>query len=179
MIPKSKYRSLTVIRPLIEVRKNQILQWLKDNGLSYRIDKTNLEETFLRNKIRISLLPFLKKFNPNIAQSLYNLAKIAALDYDFMHTASKNMFNQLKKHRSKSILKLQLDELKKMHPALILSLLRMAIEELKGDTRKLEWKHFEEMLDLIYHRPSLSVVDVPDLKIQKEDNWLIIKSLLF
>jgi hypothetical protein len=74
---------------------------------------------------------------------------------------------------------LDLVEIRKFDIAMIFNILILAIEELKGNTRKLELRHLEEVLDLIYRRPLLSIVDLPDLEVKKEDNWLIIKSLLF
>jgi hypothetical protein len=124
-------------------------------------------------------MPLLQEFNPNIVNTLFNLAKTTSLDYEFIYTSAKEKFNCLKKQKGKSYIKLDLVEIRKFDIAMIFNILILAIEELKGNTRKLELRHLEEVLDLIYRRPLLSIVDLPDLEVKKEDNWLIIKSLLF
>jgi len=57
MLPLSKYKNLTVIRPLLSLEKGEILDFLHKNKIPYMIDKSNFEEKFLRNKIRLEILP--------------------------------------------------------------------------------------------------------------------------
>jgi tRNA(Ile)-lysidine synthase len=60
-----------IIRPLLGVSKSEILSFLKEQGLAYREDSSNQDESFTRNKIRHTLLPFLEKeFNPQIKKVL-------------------------------------------------------------------------------------------------------------
>ena len=75
IMPKNMYKGMYIIRPLIEVDKGEVLKWLKDNNYSYVIDKTNFEDKFLRNKIRHKLIDELRKLNPNVENSLFNLSK--------------------------------------------------------------------------------------------------------
>ena len=53
-----------LIRPLAGVSKEEILQYCADNHLQYYTDATNLEPDFLRNRIRLELLPQMKQYNP-------------------------------------------------------------------------------------------------------------------
>ena len=52
-----------IIRPLLEITKPEILNFLKDNGLSYRIDKSNADLNYNRNMVRNRILPALEKIN--------------------------------------------------------------------------------------------------------------------
>ncbi len=179
ILPQSKFKKITFIRPLIELEKEEILEWLKQKGLSYKVDYTNFQDKFFRNRIRHKLLPLLANFNPQIKNVIFNLSRILSFDYDFLMFIAKDIFSKLKKQKSYKTIRLNLEELKEMHPSLILQILRLAIEEVKGDTRRLEYKHFEQILDMIQKKkPSLSL-DVPQLQIKKEDGWLSIRSLLF
>jgi len=56
------------------------------------------------------------------------------------------------------------------------NVLRIAIEDVKGHMRKLESKHLDELRDLVLHRPSGSIVDLPDLVVKKEDKTLLIQT---
>jgi tRNA(Ile)-lysidine synthase len=179
ILPKSKFRGTTLIRPLVETRKKDILDWLHNKNIPYRIDRTNFEDKFLRNKIRTRLLPILEEFNPNVVNAIYNLTRLATLDYECIDRLSRDKYNWLKKQRGKGYVKLDLKELKCLHPAMILNILRVVVEELKGNTRRLEAKHLDQILDLIYKKPPLTRIDLPDLEVKREDAWLVIKSLLF
>ncbi len=71
-----------IIRPLLDTTRKEITAYLRSNRLSYRIDKTNKESIYLRNKIRNRLIPYLEKnFNPNIKFVLAKSAKAFGEDY--------------------------------------------------------------------------------------------------
>ena len=177
-LPKTKFKSLTVIRPLIEVNKQGILNWLESKKIVYCIDKSNLDDNFFRNRIRLKLIPLLKELNPNIIDNLSNLAYSACWDYDFVHEEAYKIFRFLKKKETTKTLNLDLDRLKKLSLGMFNNVIRIAIEELKGNTRRLELRHLDELWDLIRNRPLGSVVNLPDILIKKEQKLLIIQSLI-
>jgi len=177
-LPKTKFRGLTVIRPLIEVRKKEIIEWLKDKKLSFCIDKSNFEDKFFRNRVRLKLLPLLEELNPNIVNNLYNLASSISLDYDFIYSFSFQKFLVLKKRGTNKSLCLDLRGLKELPLAIFNNVIRIAIEELKGNNRRFEAKHLNELQDLVFHRPRGSIVDLPNLLAKKEEKVLFIQSLI-
>lgn len=62
------------IRPISEIYKEDILKYLNDNDISYRLDETNFENEFTRNSIRLDLIPFIeKRYNPKFKDKLYSL----------------------------------------------------------------------------------------------------------
>lgn len=70
-IPYERYEDeLRVVRPLLDCTREEIETYLKEKDLNPRIDKTNLEEMYSRNKIRLDLIPKLKEYNPNIIETL-------------------------------------------------------------------------------------------------------------
>ncbi len=65
-----------IIRPLLDVSRTQIEQYLEKNGLAYRMDSSNTSRDMTRNKVRLELLPLLKReYNPNIVQALCRTAE--------------------------------------------------------------------------------------------------------
>lgn len=177
-LPKSKFGSLTVVRPLIEIHKKDIIKWLEHKNIPYCIDRSNFEEKFLRNRIRLKLMPLLCELNPAIAQNLYNLSRNASLDYDFIDMFSRNAFDSLKRGETKRELSLDLEGLRKIHPAIFSNVIRIAIEELKGDTRRIELRHLDEIRDLVMNRPTGSIVHLPLLLAKKEHKKLIMQTLI-
>lgn len=62
------------IRPISEIYKKDIVNYLNVNNIQYRIDKTNFENEFTRNSIRLDLIPFIeKRYNPKFKDRLYDL----------------------------------------------------------------------------------------------------------
>ena len=177
-LPKTKFKSLTVIRPLVEVKKKEIIKWLEEQKISFCTDKSNFEDKFFRNRVRLKLLPLLEELNPNIVNNLYNLASNISLDYDFIYSFSRSKFLALKRKETGKSLCLDLKGLKELSPAIFNNVVRIAIEELKGNTRRLEAKHLNELQDLVFRRPKGSIVDLPDIIAKKEEKSLFIQSFI-
>lgn len=66
-----------VYRPLINIKRSEIEAYLHENNLKYFDDETNFEEIYTRNKIRLGLIPYLEKFNPDIINSILRLSENA------------------------------------------------------------------------------------------------------
>ncbi len=77
-----------VVRPLIAMSREDILRYLTDRHIPYRIDTSNTDPRFLRNKVRSSLIPLLEKdYQPRIKKILAHTASLLALDYQFFETS--------------------------------------------------------------------------------------------
>jgi len=73
-----------IIRPLLEVRRRELEQYLKTLGQAWHEDSTNADVKFTRNRMRQMVLPLLEReFNPAVAQSLAELAEIARAEEDY------------------------------------------------------------------------------------------------
>lgn len=70
-----RLRSGRLIRPFLAIRKRTLLNYLKDKGISYCHDSSNDDTHFLRNRIRLELLPLLEtRFDPGIRSALLKTA---------------------------------------------------------------------------------------------------------
>ncbi len=65
-----------VVRPLLDVTRDQILDYLRTRELSFRIDSTNSQPLYTRNRVRLEALPVLKRFNPRIVETLAHEAAL-------------------------------------------------------------------------------------------------------
>jgi tRNA(Ile)-lysidine synthase len=61
-----------IVRPLLHLEKEEILAYAKENGIKFRTDKSNLEDKYKRNYIRLNILPKLKELNPKLEQTFIN-----------------------------------------------------------------------------------------------------------
>lgn len=74
----------TVIKPLLGVRKKDIVAYCEEKSLNPCIDYTNDEPVYDRNRIRLELIPYLERYNPNVSEAILRLGKAAAEDSDFL-----------------------------------------------------------------------------------------------
>jgi tRNA(Ile)-lysidine synthase len=73
-------RSGGIVRPLLGVRRGELVGYLESVGQAWREDSTNADEAFARNRVRHHLLPILREYNPAIDRALANLAELARID---------------------------------------------------------------------------------------------------
>lgn len=74
--------NLRIVRPLLNITRQEILEFLKYNNQSYVTDSTNLEHQAMRNRIRLEVIPLLRELNPNITQTLVRMADNLKHDLD-------------------------------------------------------------------------------------------------
>lgn len=82
----SQNENYKTLRPLLSVTKDEIISYLKENNVPYRLDKTNQELKHTRNRYRHVVLPFLKKENPKVHEKYLKFSK-ELIEYDnFVNT---------------------------------------------------------------------------------------------
>ena len=71
-----KTKNNNIIRPILEIYKKDILEYLNKNEIQYKIDKTNFENEFTRNSIRLDLIPFIEeRYNIKFKDKIFSLIK--------------------------------------------------------------------------------------------------------
>ena len=88
-------RGFPVIRPLLDVTREEIEEYCRQQGLEPLIDHTNLEPVYTRNRIRLEILPTLAEVNGNIVETLVRMGRIAAADSDFLWRAAEEAYGQV------------------------------------------------------------------------------------
>lgn len=83
------------IRPLIETSREDIEKYCESNNLEPRIDKSNLESIYKRNKVRNNLIPYIQKdFNPNILKTINRLSEVAREENEYLDKITKIKFEE-------------------------------------------------------------------------------------
>jgi len=161
ILPKREIAGFTIIRPLLGIRRKEIENYLRRRKITARQDYTNFKDIYLRNKLRHHLLPLLeRRYNPNIREVMVNMAESIGCDYDYLFKLSEKTFFKNAHFYSRKIV-FCLDEFLKLEPALQRMLVRLSVYKLKGDLRRLEFRHIKEIEDLLLQRPANSIVDLP------------------
>jgi tRNA(Ile)-lysidine synthase len=71
-----------LLRPLLCLTREEVEEYCRDRTLEFRVDPSNLETYYTRNKVRLEVLPVLQELNPRIVESLARAAELAAADQD-------------------------------------------------------------------------------------------------
>ncbi|HLN19372.1 MAG TPA: tRNA lysidine(34) synthetase TilS [Patescibacteria group bacterium] len=163
-----KYKNEKIIRPLLNLNRKEILDYLKKNKLQYRIDKSNLESKYLRNKIRNKLIPFLeKKFNPQIKKTVFSSIENIAEDYSFINLET------LKISSDKNTLSVK--KLSHLHPAIKKRSLLVAISKIKPDMKNVDSSHINEILKITDSKKNKrQIMKFNNLKVERRGDKLTI-----
>lgn len=79
-----------IVRPLLDIKREEIEEYCDEEGLEPKIDHTNSEALYTRNKIRLELIPYLEEnFNPSIINALNRLAFSALSDKEYLYKQTK------------------------------------------------------------------------------------------
>ncbi|MCL2069679.1 MAG: tRNA lysidine(34) synthetase TilS [Treponema sp.] len=78
-----------ILRPLLELSRQDILKYLEEKGIPYRTDSTNTDIKFLRNRVRHKLVPLLDEFFPAWRSSLTAMAETQALTAEFLSSEAR------------------------------------------------------------------------------------------
>ena len=170
----------TIIRPLIEVSRQEIMTYLTLKQQAFVLDSSNADNIYLRNRIRNILIPHLKEnYNPSVTESLNRLSRIIMDEESWMAQETERLFNKaIVDHspvkqalveqnavnaveKENSEIHLDRNAFKNIHPALAKRLARRAIEAVKGDLRRISMVHIEGILNLISATTEGRILDLP------------------
>ena len=172
----SKYKRLTVVRPLIELPKSEIIAFLAKERIAYCTDSSNFQTHFLRNKLRLQLVPLLEKeYNPSIKSVLATVAKTVAADYDYLVAQAREEYSRLRTKEAHQAVSFDIPAFKRLHVSMQYMVLRLGLEEVRGDLRRIEYKHLEDTLLLIDDLAPLGALDLPSVVVEKYKGIIRIK----
>jgi tRNA(Ile)-lysidine synthase len=119
------------IRPMMEVSREEITEWLESRGLAWREDASNRNPEHFRNRVRLELIPRLISFNPQIVKALSRLAQAAGDDLELLEMLTGEAAARcMKIHKTKIIIDLSL--FNSYNKGLKNNLLRLAATSLAG-----------------------------------------------
>lgn len=136
------------IRPLLEVRKADIIKYCKEYNLPYRIDSSNLKTVYLRNRIRLELIPLLEQqYNSGIADSLLRLTEIMRDEDDYLDWTAVNVLKAVTQKRDESSISLNLEKLQLQPTAIKRRVIMLAYGLLVKEKYILSYEHIYKVLE--------------------------------
>ncbi len=137
------------IRPLIECSREEIEAFARERGLEYRLDRTNLEIDYLRNRIRLELLPLLERYRPQVAARLAQTGLLLGELVEFIEGLASARLEGILLEQHEGELVLDRKRILQERRALRGFILREAIRRLRGGLRDLEFQHLRALEELI------------------------------
>ena len=160
------------VRPLIEVTRGEVIAFLRSRGITWREDSSNLDPRFARNRIRRALLPQLARdWNPKIGESLAQLATLAHDEERWWRSYLDDLSAGILLARAGGI-ELRASTLISLPLAVRRRLVRLAISQVKGDLRRLEFTHVERVLELAAEAGGDGRLRLPGIDVRRSFDWI-------
>ncbi|MDE1920401.1 MAG: tRNA lysidine(34) synthetase TilS [Candidatus Omnitrophica bacterium] len=174
ILPQRSIARVVFVRPLIDVDRAKVEDYLKAKQVPFCTDATNFQTNYRRNKIRHKLLPQLaREYNPQITAVLSDLAATAGEDYDFLSSHARKVFEKKGRVRGNKV-RMDLEVLRRRHPAIVRLMLRQMVEGLTGDPAVLGFEHIHALENLVAQTKT-GQLDLPGrLKASKTRRFLVI-----
>jgi tRNA(Ile)-lysidine synthase len=181
-------RAGRVVRPLLDVRRSELREYIRERGLAYREDPTNADVSIPRNRVRLGLIPYLEReFSPGIVEVLAREAAIARQDEDLLAREAIDFAQRIVLVHSAGdrpgsadtparIVTVDARRLSSLHPAHGARVVRHALEVAAGTAREgaFGFEHLERVLALAREGREGAEVHLPGLVAKREGDgvWL-------
>ena len=178
-----------LIRPLLETRRQDVLDWLRNREQSWQEDSSNRDLRYARNRIRHQLLPVLAEFNPSIVRVLTHGAELAREEESFWDEYLRPLVQQ-HLQRSEGAVQVDVAPLRNMPVAVARRFLRYALEEavlrnssasqrkrLGRSTGASDFGHVQRILTLALSEQSGTTLSLPgQIRAKKEFSSLLLET---
>ena len=164
-----------IMRPLLDLTRAEIREWLTERGLTWREDESNRSPTFARNRIRHKHLPELAAdLNPALPEVLANTARWAQGEEEFWEAELDRIAEKQAGHviAGSEMVLIRTDSFGVLPAAVQRRLLRRAVEHVRASLRSIDFRHIEAIRGLMGAHEGSGRVQIPGLDIYRSFDWL-------
>jgi tRNA(Ile)-lysidine synthase len=158
-IPPS--RDGSIIRPLIEIERQEIENYLKAKKLASVTDSSNLKTDYMRNKIRLEIMPLLEEQQPQLTRLLAQTAEILRDEDDYLEQTAEAWVGKNIEILPQNALSMPIPYFLKLPVASRRRVIRLAIKDVKKDLRRISWDHIEAIQRLAQAEKPQAALKLP------------------
>ncbi len=154
-------QGIRLIRPMLYVPRQDIERYCAAHSLEPRFDRSNLDTTYYRNRIRHELVPTLETYNPNIRAVIGRTAEALAGDHEVLREQLTAAWATVVRCENPEAIVFDLAGLRALRDGLVRSVLREGIHRLRRTLRNINWSHVDDALRLIRRGETGSEATLP------------------
>jgi tRNA(Ile)-lysidine synthase len=137
-----------IIRPMIQCSRREIDDYINEKKINYRVDATNLDNSYTRNRIRNELIPLLERdYNPKVVDSLVRTAELQLDAFEFADELADAFYKKIAVEEKNQI-RIKRLEFNALPIHLKRLIFRRAFSRIRGFTHGLSFKQVQEILDI-------------------------------
>lgn len=171
-IPPS--RDHGIIRPLLEIKREEILSYLESRKLSYVLDSSNLETRYLRNEIRLKLLPQLLTYQPRLIEHLGQLADTLRNENRYLEKQAGEWVMKRAESRPNGDVCIPISHFTHLPQPLRNRITRLILKKVKKNLRRIDRVHIIDVYKLAMSQKPQCALTLPDgLTVKKRYDELL------
>ncbi len=170
---KREHDGVLLVRPLLNVTRNQIEKHAKEHGLAYITDQSNFSTKYFRNLTRMEILPYLEQYNPQLSNSLRQLAEIARDENEYLDYEAKAHIQEAVR-RDKNQLELNVREFTKLDIAIQRRVIHLLLKEYRT-RQETTYRNIEDIIKLAANPHPSKSLDLAGIDVYRQYNNLIFK----
>ncbi|MFC1866873.1 tRNA lysidine(34) synthetase TilS [Thermodesulfobacteriota bacterium] len=155
-------RDKEIIRPLIEIKREEIMDYLTARGLSYAVDSSNIDTRYLRNRIRLELLPLMLDYQPQLIEHLGRLSVILREEDDFMELQAADWVEREAEQDCDGPILIPVSSFKELHGPLRNRVARHLLKKVGKNLRRIENDHIQSVSGLADNPKPQAMIDLPN-----------------
>lgn len=137
------------IRPLIECEREEIESYCMKKHLHPKIDQTNFDNQYTRNRVRNELIPYIKEnFNPNIIEAVFKMANTVSLEDEYIENQVKKAYERILERKEENQISLDLKKFNELELVIKNRIVIYTITMLFGTSSGIEKIHIQDIVKL-------------------------------
>ena len=136
-----------IVRPLLEISREEILGYCDEHQLSYCHDATNDEPVVMRNKVRLQLIPLMETYNPEVVKALGRTAALLERDEETLSALSEEAWLRCKRQHQSDVFETQ--SLKQLPDAILSRVIRHIWRSQTATNHTLQMVHVEKVMKAV------------------------------
>jgi len=148
-LPNAWSDTIPIVRPLLEVDKDELIAYHTEKQLPLVEDPTNADQNFFRNRIRHSLIPHLEEVRPGVRKRLLQTAQLMTAEDQALEYFTDLAWKTCLSSQGGSYLQLVRDEMLEYPVAIQRRVIRRALKRLRPEFKELSFTHVEAALDFV------------------------------
>ncbi len=150
-----------LVRPFLETPRSAIEAYCQQQNLHPRVDATNVDTTYFRNRLRHELLPLLETYNPQIQSILCRTADVIAAEHEVLQAHTNYAWGMTVVAEAETAVTFDLP-LWREHPIGVRrALLRKAIHQLRPPLRDIDFVHIEDAIEILQRTGTGAQITLP------------------
>ena len=166
-------RGARIVRPLLDSTRTDIVAYLDERQLAYRMDSSNSQPVYLRNRLREDLMPQLKGYAPGIVNVLSRQAEIIRDDHDYLEHVAAEAFQQMCVTQDEREIQLDRPALLALPLAIRRRVVRHGLQQMNGNMQGPRFDVIQRLLDCLEHGQSGWTIPINTVDVGQEYDRLV------